>query len=140
MVVAIGGASCTSLSRALMSCIQKPTYGFNAKGLDSQAAEPRFPAPISGKDIRTVAKVGRDERLLDLIASICGFGHTKTRVIKRGVMFPVIVPGYATCLRARVRASWSLIISAPNFQWSPAAAESRSRVGGYAEASWPGRQ
>jgi hypothetical protein len=38
-------------------------YGFNAKGLDSQAAEPRFPAPISGKDIRTLAKVGRDERL-----------------------------------------------------------------------------
>jgi hypothetical protein len=79
MVVAIGGASCTALSRALMSCIQKPTYGFNAKGLDSQAAEPRFPAPISGKDIRTVAKVGRDERLLDLIASMSGFGHTKTR-------------------------------------------------------------
>jgi hypothetical protein len=51
------------LSQALMSCIQKPTTAFNAKGLDSQAVEPRFPAPISGKDIRTVAKVGRDERL-----------------------------------------------------------------------------
>jgi hypothetical protein len=33
------------LSQALMSCIQKPTTAFNAKGLDSQAAEPPIPRP-----------------------------------------------------------------------------------------------
>ena len=38
-------------------------YSFNAKGLDSQAAEPRSPRPDLRKDIRTVAKVGRDDRL-----------------------------------------------------------------------------
>jgi hypothetical protein len=42
------GAACELYSEA--------DYSFNAKGLDSQAAEPDSPAPISGKDIRTVAK------------------------------------------------------------------------------------
>jgi hypothetical protein len=42
-----------------------PTREFASKeqAIDSQAAEPRSPRPISGKDIRTVAKVGRDEWL-----------------------------------------------------------------------------
>jgi hypothetical protein len=63
MVVAIGGASCTAPVATAYELYSEADYSFNAKGLDSQAAEPRFPAPISGKDIRTVAKVGRDERL-----------------------------------------------------------------------------
>jgi hypothetical protein len=63
MVVAMGGASCTAPVASAYELYSEADYGFNAKGLDSQAAEPRFPAPISGKDIRTVAKVGRDERL-----------------------------------------------------------------------------
>jgi hypothetical protein len=47
MVVAIGGASCTAPVAS-----SEADYSFNAKGLDSQPAEPRFPAPISGKDIQ----------------------------------------------------------------------------------------
>jgi hypothetical protein len=46
------------------------------RGSTAKPPSPDSPAPISGKDIRTVAKVGRDERAL---ASLSRLGHTKTR-------------------------------------------------------------
>jgi hypothetical protein len=55
------GRSPSYSQRPLMSCSE--AEALMRRGSTDQAAEPRFPAPISGKDIRTVAKVGRNERL-----------------------------------------------------------------------------
>jgi hypothetical protein len=45
MVVAIGGASCTAPVATAYELYSEADYSFNAKGLDSQAAESRFPGP-----------------------------------------------------------------------------------------------
>jgi hypothetical protein len=57
--VVVNGRTPRPQSVCALCCKSIGESYFNAKGLDSQAAEPRFPAPIFGKDIRTVAKVGR---------------------------------------------------------------------------------
>jgi hypothetical protein len=43
MVVAIGGASCTALSQALMSCIQKPTTALMRRGSTAKRPSPDSP-------------------------------------------------------------------------------------------------
>jgi hypothetical protein len=62
MVVAIGGASCTAPVASAYELIQKPTTALMRRGSTAKPPSPDSPAPISGKDNRTVAKVGRDER------------------------------------------------------------------------------
>jgi hypothetical protein len=44
-------------------CLQRPTTALMRRGSTAKPPSPGSLAPISGKDIRTVAKVGRDERL-----------------------------------------------------------------------------
>jgi hypothetical protein len=78
MVVAIGGASCTAPVASAYELIQKPTTASMRRGSTAKPPSPDSPPRSLAKTTGPWRKLA-EMNALDLIASMSGFGHTKTR-------------------------------------------------------------
>jgi hypothetical protein len=78
MVVAIGGASCTAPVASAYELIQKPTTALMRRGSTAKPPSPDSPPRSLAKTTGPWRKLA-EMNALDLIASMSGFGHTKTR-------------------------------------------------------------